>query len=72
MAISEEAIVSFEGANYVFIAGLPNQFNMVAIETGLKENGFIEVKNKNTFDGKQIVTKGAYTLLMALKNKTEE
>lgn len=72
MAIAEEAIINFEGGNYVFIAGPANQFTMTAIETGIKENGFVEIKNKNIFTGKQIVTKGAYTLLMALKNKTEE
>lgn len=72
MAIAEEAIINFEGGNYVFIAGPANQFTMTAIETGIKENGFVEIKNKHIFTGKQIVTKGAYTLLMALKNKTEE
>ncbi len=72
MTIAEEAIINFEGGNYVFVAGPANQFTMTAIETGIKENGFVEIKNKNILTGKQIVTKGAYTLLMALKNKTEE
>ncbi|MCK9402658.1 MAG: efflux RND transporter periplasmic adaptor subunit [Chitinophagaceae bacterium] len=72
MTIAEEAIINFEGGNYVFVAGPANQFTMTAIETGIKENGFIEIKNNRTFTGKQIVTRGAYTLLMALKNKTEE
>ena len=72
MTIAEEAIINFEGGNYVFVAGPANQFTMTAIETGIKENGCIEIKNNHTFTGKQIVTRGAYTLLMALKNKTEE
>jgi len=41
-------------------------------ETGIKENGYIEIKNAPVFTDKQIVVKGAYTLLMALKNKAEE
>ncbi len=71
-ALPEEAIVAYEGVNYVFIQKAPAQFLMTAIETGTKENGFIEIMNSSSFDGKTIVTKGAYTLLMALKNKPEE
>lgn len=71
-ALPEEAIVAYEGVNYVFIQKAPDQFLMTAIETGTKENGFIEIMNSSSFDGKTIVTKGAYTLLMALKNKPEE
>lgn len=71
-ALPEEAIVAYEGVNYVFIQKAPNQFLMTAIETGTKENGFIEVMNSASFAGKTIVTKGAYTLLMALKNKPQE
>jgi len=72
LSISEEAIVNFEGLNYLFVAKDKNQFQMVKVETGTKENGFIEVKNGSQFLDKQIVIKGAYTLLMKLKNKSDE
>ncbi|HEY1019008.1 MAG TPA: efflux RND transporter periplasmic adaptor subunit [Sediminibacterium sp.] len=71
-ALPEEAIVAYEGGNYVFVQKTANQFLMTAIETGTKENGFIEVINGGNIAGKAIVTKGAYTLLMALKNKAED
>jgi membrane fusion protein, heavy metal efflux system len=71
-SISENAVVNFEGLNYVFVAKDKNQFQMVKIETGTKENGLIEVKNNSAFTDKQIVINGAYTLLMKLKNKSEE
>ncbi|MES2519796.1 MAG: efflux RND transporter periplasmic adaptor subunit [Bacteroidota bacterium] len=71
-SIPEDAVVNFEGSNYVFVVKDKNQFQMVKVETGTKENGFIEVKNKEAFTDKQIVIKGAYTLLMKLKNKSEE
>jgi cobalt-zinc-cadmium efflux system membrane fusion protein len=71
-SISEDAVVNFEGLNYVFVAKDKNQFQMVKVETGIKENGFIEVKNNDAFTNKQIVIKDAYTLLMKLKNKSEE
>jgi cobalt-zinc-cadmium efflux system membrane fusion protein len=71
-SIPEDAVVNFEGLNYVFVAKDKNQFQMVKLETGTKENGYIEVKNSGTFTDKQLVFKGAYTLLMTLKNKSEE
>lgn len=71
-ALPEDAIVAYEGVNYVFLQKASNQFLMTAVETGTKENGFIEIINSDSFTGKAIVTKGAYTLLMALKNKAEE
>jgi cobalt-zinc-cadmium efflux system membrane fusion protein len=72
MAIAEEAVVNFEGNGYVFVQKTTKEFEMFPIETGTSENGFIEVLNKDKFTGKEIVIKGAYTLLMALKNKSEE
>ena len=71
-SVPEEAIVDFEGLNYVFVERDKNQFAMVKVETGTHENGYIEVKNNEGFMNKQIVIKGAYTILMKLKNKSEE
>lgn len=72
LALPEDAIISFESGNYVFVAKGNNQYQMMPAETGIKENGYIEIKNAPVFTDKQIVVKGAYTLLMALKNKAEE
>lgn len=71
-AIPEDAIVSFEGANYIFIPKGKNAFQLTSVEIGIQENGFTEIKNAASLGGKEIVVKGAYTLLMALKNKSEE
>ncbi len=72
--INEDAIISFEGKDYVFISKSKLQFEMIEVKKGSSENNFTEV---NSIDGKdilsaQIVTKGAYSLLMQLKNKSEE
>ena len=45
---------------------------MIETETGESEIGFTEILSKVDISGKKIVTKGAYTLLMSLKNKEEE
>nr|WP_199079644.1 efflux RND transporter periplasmic adaptor subunit [Pedobacter sp. ASV19] len=66
-----EAVVHFEGKDYVFVAGLSQHFTMEPVQTGAGEKGYITVINAKNFEGKQIVVKGAYALLMKLKN-TEE
>lgn len=72
-AVPDESVVTFEGNDYIFI------------ETGLRKYKMVPVSNLSSFDGKtaihcekqdlagaKIVSKGAYTLLMALKNAEEE
>lgn len=71
-SINEEAIVNFEGGDYLFVKKSGKEFEMIPVETGVKENNFIEIVNSEKFMNREIVTKGAYTLLMALKNKSEE
>lgn len=72
MAIPDDAIVNYEGTNYIFVGKDQNKFLMTEVITGTKENGFTEIKNPDSLSNKQVVVKGAYTLLMALKNKAEE
>jgi cobalt-zinc-cadmium efflux system membrane fusion protein len=45
---------------------------MVEVKVGLSENGFTQLFVDKAFEGNSFVIKGAYTLLMKLKNKTEE
>ena len=70
--LPEEAIVRYEGNDYIFIENKPGNYDMVEITTGTKENGFTEVLVTEPLTTESIVLKGAYTLLMSLKNKAEE
>ena len=70
-ALPSECITSFEGKNYVFVALKPNSYEMVEVQTGLEEANLTEIKSAGVIANKSIVQKGAYTLLMALKNKAE-
>ena len=45
---------------------------MVEVEMGNSENGFTEIIAGTDLSGKNFVIKGAYTLLMSLKNTEEE
>ena len=70
--LPEEAVVNFENKKYAFVKKSANQFEMIPLETGVVENGFIEVSNGKNLANETFVVKGAYTLLMTLKNKVEE
>ena len=70
--LPEDAIVNFEGKDYVFVANNKQVFNIQEVQLGVKENGYVEIKNAVSLTRKNIVNKGAYTLLMEMKNKAEE
>ena len=74
LTINDDAIVSHEGKDYVFVAKGARQFELTEIKKGANENGFSEISTVDHIDlsNAQIVTKGAYSLLMQLKNKSEE
>lgn len=71
-AIPEESIVSFEGKDYVFVETAKEKYKMTPVTVGEKANGFIQIINHADFTGKRIVSKNAYTLLMKLKNTSDE
>ncbi|MBK6834690.1 MAG: efflux RND transporter periplasmic adaptor subunit [Bacteroidetes bacterium] len=72
IAVPTDAIVHFEGKDYVFVQDVANTFIMTEVQSGASENGFTEVINANEIKAKSIVVKGAYTVLMSIKNKAEE
>jgi cobalt-zinc-cadmium efflux system membrane fusion protein len=69
--LPEDAVVSYEGKDFVFLDLGNNKFNMLEVQIGTAQSGYIEIKNAATIKDKTIVTKGAYALLMKMKN-TEE
>lgn len=73
-AVPESAIVRFEGRNYVFLAKDSANFEMTPIETGVIQNGMVEIKANESINlnEQKLVLKNAYSLLGKLKNKTDE
>ena len=65
--LPSDAIVNFENKNYVFIAKQNKQFEMKEVTIGNSENEFTEILSEN-LNTNSIVVKGAYTLLMKMKN----
>lgn len=70
--LPEKAIVRYEGKQYVFIRETANKFVMTDVTTGVTENGFTELLSATKPSERQVVINGAYSLLMSLKNKTDE
>ncbi len=69
--VPNDAIVSFEGKEFVFVEKGNQSFEMLEIQPGQKEAGRTQIINFQIFTGKKVVTKGAYTLLMKMKNVAE-
>lgn len=72
-ALPSDALVRFEGKQFVYKAKGNNQFEMTEVTVGESENGFTEIIFRGPGDMSQadFVTKGAYSLLMTMKNKAE-
>ncbi|MBI3136025.1 MAG: efflux RND transporter periplasmic adaptor subunit [Bacteroidetes bacterium] len=87
-SIPEEAVVHFEGKEFIFIETKDeydqetkneekqeekHHFKMIEVTTGDAELGFIEVKLPEGFDmDSKIVVSGAFSLLAKMKNSEEE
>lgn len=80
-AVPESALVYFEGKSYIFTKenGHHNEkektshFKIVEVGAGKSEAGFVAVTLPEGFDlRKQLVVRGAYSLLAKLKNSEEE
>ncbi len=69
--LPNEAIVNYDGLNYIFIQKNDSTFEILEIKTSNSENNYTEIisNDKSSLLNKKIVVKGAYQLLMAMKNK---
>ncbi len=69
--IPENAVVSYEGKTYIFIPKGKNTFEMTEVTVGETKEGLVAITDLPSPDQK-LVIKGAYALLMFLKNKAED
>lgn len=70
-SLPDEAIVFFENKNYIFIEENNEKHKMIEVVTGIKENNYTEIVDGSKFMAQKIVIKGAYGILMAIKNNEE-
>lgn len=71
-ALPSDAVVSYGNKEYIFISKTNNQFEIREVSTGSVENGFTEILSPQHLQNQTIVIKGAYTLLMKMKNISDE
>jgi membrane fusion protein, heavy metal efflux system len=71
-SIPDKAIVNFEGKEFIFFEKAESSYEIFEIIKGIHENGFTEIVNFESIMDKKIVVEGAYTLLMKMKNVSEE
>ncbi len=71
LVLPTEAVVDYENKKYVFKSEGQGKFLMKEVKTGISEHGYTELLSLSDSTSKY-VTKGAYTLLMTLKNTSEE
>lgn len=69
-ALPEDAFVNFENKDYVFVNTGKDAFKMTEVKKGGTAQGYTALNSD--LKGKNIVVKGAYSLLMKLKNTSEE
>lgn len=70
--LPQHSVVSFENKQYVFVKTGASAFELHAVDIGESSDGFVEIRNPSHLSRMSIVQKGAYDLLMAMKNKPEE
>jgi cobalt-zinc-cadmium efflux system membrane fusion protein len=71
--LPSDAVVRYEGKQYIYLVQGNNTFIMKEVEAGETENGYTEIRipAAEVKSGPAYVTHGAYSLLMKLKNKAE-
>lgn len=68
--LPDDAIVRYENKQFIFLDKGNRQYEMKEVQTGNSENGFTQIKGD--VGNATFVTKGAYNLLMVMKNTGDE
>jgi cobalt-zinc-cadmium efflux system membrane fusion protein len=70
--VPEDAVVHYEGKDYVFTESGKQEYEMTEVRIGQKNNGMAELLDAEAMTGKKFVVKGTYALLMMAKNIKQE
>lgn len=69
--LPDNAVVNFEGKNYVFIQLKNNEFELYPVQITETYRDKVALKEIEQLHSRKIVTEGSYGLLMAMKNSAE-
>lgn len=70
-AVPEEAVLRYGDNQYVLMEENANTFRLRPVQTGIRENGLIELAD-SSLTGKRIIMKNPYPVMAKMKNTTEE
>ncbi|HUQ66582.1 MAG TPA: efflux RND transporter periplasmic adaptor subunit [Flavitalea sp.] len=73
-ALPSDAVVTYENEHFVFVEKSKGTFEITQVVAGNTQNGFIEIDSTsvNNLKDKKIAVKGAYSLLMKMKNTSDD
>lgn len=72
-AVPEAAVVRYGNDEFVLEDKGDNSFHLLPVQTGMKENGMVEITGKDSdLTGKTVIFKNAYAVLSQIKNAGEE
>jgi RND family efflux transporter, MFP subunit len=73
LTVPEEAVVRYGSKQYVVQVTGKNNYQLVTVETGIKEDKRVAVSSTSAnLEGMEVVTKNAYAVLGKMKNAAEE
>lgn len=72
LTVAEDAVVRWQGKFYVFTDLGNNQFRMIEVKSGVRNEGLIQISSDAVSDTSRVVVKNAYTLLMSAMNNDEQ
>ncbi|KAF2339696.1 efflux RND transporter periplasmic adaptor subunit [Flavobacterium nitrogenifigens] len=72
LTVPEDAVVRWEGKFYVFTELGNNQFQMIEVKSGVKNEGYNQIISDAVSSSSKLVIKNAYTLLMSAMNNDEQ
>jgi cobalt-zinc-cadmium efflux system membrane fusion protein len=72
-AVPEATVVRYGSDEFVLEGRGNNSFHLLPVQTGMKEDGMVEIISKdNDLTGKTVIIKNAYAVLSQMKNAGEE
>lgn len=73
LVVPDEAVVRYGNTEYVLQEESAGRFRLLAVETGARQGGQVEISNKEVdLEGKKIIMRNPYPALSQLKNATTE
>ncbi|MET0465864.1 MAG: efflux RND transporter periplasmic adaptor subunit [Chitinophagaceae bacterium] len=70
-AVPEDAVVRYGNGQFIMEETGNNMFQLLSVETGIRDNGWVEVIGKE-LEGKKVIVKNPYPVMAKLKNTAED